>query len=97
MQMVQEACTLPEGLSRLPEEPAEELLKRGEDFIIFIDESLYLSYAKSTQWIDSGVTIHIANSLQGFRTRRTLQRGEKRIKVTNRVEAEVEDIRDLSL
>ena len=63
MQMVQEACTLPEGLSRLPEEPAEELLKRGEDFIIFIDESLYLSYAKSTWWIDSGATVHVVNSL----------------------------------
>ena len=26
----------------------KSLLKRGEDFITFIDESLYLSYAKST-------------------------------------------------
>ena len=56
------------------------LLKRGEDFITFIDESLYLSYAKSTWWIDSGVTVHVANSLQGFHTRRTLQRGEKELK-----------------
>ena len=50
----------------------KSLLKRGEDFIIFIDESLYLSYAKSTWWIDSGATVHVANSLQGFHTRRTL-------------------------
>jgi len=70
---------------------------RGEDFITFIDESLYLSYAKSTWWIDSGVTIHIANSLQGFHTRRTLQRGERKIKVANGVQAEVEAITDLSL
>ena len=41
----QEAWTLPEGLSRLPE---KSLLKRGGNFITFIDESLYLSYAKST-------------------------------------------------
>jgi hypothetical protein len=41
----------------------KSLLKRGEDTITFIDESLYLSYAKSTWWIDSGATIHIANSL----------------------------------
>ena len=93
MQMVQEAWTLPEGLSRLPEEP----LKRGEDFITFIDESLYLSYAKSTWWIDSGATVHVANSLQGFHMRRTLQRGERRIKVANGVEAQVEAIGDLSL
>ena len=52
----------------------KSLLKRGEDFITFIDESLYLSYAKSTWWIDSGATVHVANSLQGFHMR-TLQRG----------------------
>jgi len=58
---------------------------------------LYLSYAKSTWWIDSGATVHVANSLQRFRTRRTLQRGERRIKVANGVEAQVEAIGDLSL
>ena len=75
----------------------KSLLKRGEDFITFIDESLYLSYAKSTWWIDSGATVHVVNSLQGFHTRRTLQRGERRIKVANGVEAQVEAIGDLSL
>ena len=72
-------------------------MKRGEDFITFIDEPLYLSYAKSTWWIVSGATIHVANSLQGFHTRRTLQRGERRIKVVNGVEAEFEAIGDVSL
>ena len=72
-------------------------MKRGEDFITFIDESLYLSYTKSTWWIDSGATVHVANSLQGFHTRRTLQRGERKIKVANGVEAQVEAIGDLSL
>jgi hypothetical protein len=72
-------------------------LKRGEDIITFINKSLYLSYAKSTWWIDSGATIHVANSLQGFHMRRTLQRGERRIKVANGVEAQVEAIGDLSL
>ena len=56
-----------------------------------------LSYSKSTWWIDLGTTIHVANSLQGFHTRMALQRGERRIKVANRVEAEVEAIEDLSL
>ena len=67
------------------------------DIITFIYESLYLSYAKSTWWIDSGATVHVANSLQGFRKRRALQRGERKIKVANGVEAEVEAIGDLSL
>ena len=72
-------------------------MRKGEDVITFIDESLYLSYAKSTWWIESGATVHVANSLQGFCTRRTLQRGERRIKVANGVEAQVEAIGDLSL
>ena len=58
---------------------------------------MYLSYAKSTWWIDSGVTIHVANSLQGFHTRRTLQRGERHVKVANGVKAEVEAIGELPL
>jgi hypothetical protein len=64
---------------------------------MFVDESLFLSYAKSTWWIDSGATIHIANSLQRFHTRRTLQRGERSIRVANDVEAEVEAIEELPL
>ena len=70
-------------------------MRKGEDIITFVDESLYLSYAKSTRWIDSGATIHVANSLQEFHTRRTLQRGERHIKA-NRVKAEVEAIGDVT-
>jgi hypothetical protein len=50
----------------------KHLNKQGEDHVTFVDESLFLSYAKSTWWIDSVATIHVANSLQGFHTRRTL-------------------------
>jgi hypothetical protein len=39
--------------------------------------------------------IHYRDSIRG--TRRTLQRGERRIKVANGVEAQVEAIGDLSL
>ena len=46
---------------------------------------------------DSGATIHVANSLQGFHTWRTLQRGERHIKVANGVKAEVEAIGELLL
>jgi hypothetical protein len=41
----------------------KHLNKQGEDHVTFVDESLFLSYAKSTWWIDSGATIHVANSL----------------------------------
>jgi hypothetical protein len=63
---------------------------------MFVDEFLFLSYAKFTWWIDSCATIHVANSLHGFYTRRTLRRGERSIRVTNGVEAEVEAIEELS-
>jgi hypothetical protein len=56
-----------------------------------------LSYSRSTWWIDSGAIIHVANSLQGFHTRRTLQRGERSIRDANGVEDEVEAIGELSL
>jgi hypothetical protein len=58
---------------------------------------LYLSSAKSTWWIDSGATVHVTNSLQGFCTRRILQRGERRLRVANGVEVEVEAIGELPL
>jgi hypothetical protein len=73
------------------------MLKNGEDIITFVDESLFFSYSKSTWWIDSGATIHVANSLQGFRSSQTLQRGARRIKVPNGVEAEVEAIGELPI
>ena len=75
----------------------KELLRKGEDTITFVDESLYLSYDKSTWWIDSGATTHVANSLQGSSMRRTLPRGARRIKVANGVEAEVEAIAEFHL
>jgi hypothetical protein len=75
----------------------KHLNKQGEDHVTFVNESLFLSYVKSTWWIDSGATIHVANSLQRFHTRKTLQRGERSIRVANGVEAEVEAIGELPL
>jgi hypothetical protein len=37
------------------------LNKQGDDYVTFVDEFLFLSYSKSTWWIDSGATIHVAN------------------------------------
>jgi hypothetical protein len=53
----------------------KHLKREGDDHVTFVDEFLFLSYAKSTWWIDSGATIHVVNSLQGFITWRNLQRG----------------------
>jgi hypothetical protein len=50
----------------------KHLNKQGKDHVTFVDESLFLSYLKFTWWIDSVATIHVANSLQRFHTRRTL-------------------------
>jgi hypothetical protein len=75
----------------------KHLNKQSEDHVTFVDESLFLSYAKSTWWIDLGATIHATNSLQGFHTRRTLRRGERSIRVTNSVKAEVEAIGEVLL
>jgi large exoprotein involved in heme utilization and adhesion len=39
------------------------MAKKGENIITFVNESLYVQYSKSTWWIDSGETVHVANSL----------------------------------
>jgi hypothetical protein len=47
----------------------KHLNREGEDHVTFVDESLFLSYAKSTWWIDSGETITLqiicGDSLRG--------------------------------
>ena len=71
--------------------------QKGIDVISFIDESLYVNYAIDTWWIDSGATVHVTNTLQGFATRRTLRRGERSTRVANGVEVEVEAVGSLPL
>jgi hypothetical protein len=73
------------------------LLKNGNDQVTFIDESLFLEFSTSTWWIDSRATIHVANSLQGLSIRRELAKGQRSIRVTNGVEAEVNVIGDLAI
>jgi hypothetical protein len=43
------------------------LHKQCEDHVTFVDESLFLSYAKSTWWIDSSAIIHV-NGFDSFIT-----------------------------
>jgi hypothetical protein len=71
--------------------------KKGIDIVSFVNESLYSQFFKPTWWIDSCATVHVANSLQGFHSTRTMQRSERRIEVANGVQADVEAIDDISL
>jgi hypothetical protein len=48
------------------------MAKKGIDTVSFINESLYSQFSKSTWWIDSGATVHVANSLQGFHSIRAM-------------------------
>ena len=73
------------------------MTNNGENVILFVNESLYIQFSKSTWWIDSGATVHVTNSLQGFRSTRTTLRSERHIKVANGVQAEVEAVGDVSL
>ena len=73
------------------------MAKNGENAISFLNESLHIKFSKSTWWIDSGATVHVANSLQGFRSTRTTLRSERHIKVANGVQADVEAVGDVSL
>ena len=73
------------------------LHKKGNDEITFIDESLYVDYSLSTWWIDSGATVHVTNSLQGFHTVIRLGKGERSLRVANGKEAEVEAVGVLHL
>jgi hypothetical protein len=73
------------------------LLKNGNDQVTFIDESLFLEFSTSAWWIDSGATIHVVNSLQSLSIRRELAKGQRSIRVTNGVEAEVNAIGGLAI
>ena len=72
------------------------LNKKGKDEITLVDESLYVDFSESTWWIDSGATVHVMNSLQGFHISHTLK-GTRRLNVVNGKEAEVEAVGSLTL
>jgi hypothetical protein len=73
------------------------MASKGNNIVSFVNESLYAQFSKFTWWIDSGATVHVANSLQGFNLTRTMERRESSIKVANGVQAEVEAVGDVSL
>ncbi|GAV65560.1 UBN2_2 domain-containing protein [Cephalotus follicularis] len=51
------------------------LAKKGNDFNFMIYESLLVDIPSNTWWVDTGCTVHITNSLQGFLTVRKLLKG----------------------
>jgi hypothetical protein len=72
------------------------MAKKGNNIVSFVNESLYTKFLKSTWWIDSGATVHVANSLHGFHSTWTTQRSEGHIEVANGVQADVEAVGDIS-
>ena len=75
----------------------EWLEKKGKEIISFIDESMYTDYAINTWWIDSGATVHVANSMQGLRDIINPRKGVKEIRAANGVEVDKEAIGQLPL
>ena len=67
------------------------------DVVSFIDE-LFLAHLSPNTWlIDSGATVHISNSLQVFRSIRTIRRGERSLRVADGNMVEVEGVGKLLL
>ena len=62
------------------------------DYVSFIDESFLVNFSPNTWWIDSGVTVHISNSLQVFSSIRTIREGERSLRVADGNEVKVEGI-----
>jgi hypothetical protein len=76
---------------------AKWLAYKGEDYITFVDESLYVNFSLNTWWIDSGATVHVCNSLQGFVMKTNTRKGEQSLKVADGKEAYVEAIGSIVL
>ena len=60
-------------------------------------ESYWVDIPPNSWWIDTGASIHITNSLQGYLTSKRLSKGERTITLGNRTEAEIEAIGTLHL
>jgi GAG-pre-integrase domain len=62
-----------------------------------ICESLLVDILLNMWWVDTGVYMHITNSLQGFISLKMLQKREKKLNVANGLEAKVEIVGTLRL
>jgi len=68
------------------------LEKKGKSISLVCYESNMVSVNINTWWIDSGSTIHIANSLQGMQNLRKLVGSEQSILSGNKLGSHVEAI-----
>ncbi|KAF7812098.1 Retrovirus-related Pol polyprotein from transposon TNT 1-94 [Senna tora] len=66
--------------------------KKGNSISFFIYESNMVDVSSNTWWIDSGATIHISNSLQGFLNQRKPTSSEQYIYLGNKMGSLVEAI-----
>jgi hypothetical protein len=73
------------------------MAKKGNNTVSFVNECLYTYFSKSTWWIDSDATVHVAKKLQGFHLTWTTHRSERCIEVANGVQADVEAVSDIFL
>jgi hypothetical protein len=76
---------------------AKWLARKGEDYITFVVESLYVNFSLNTWWNDSGATVHVCNSLQRFVMKTSTRKGEQSLKVADGKEASVEAVGSIVL
>ncbi|KAK3041532.1 hypothetical protein RJ639_002218 [Escallonia herrerae] len=75
----------------------EWLEKKGNLSICVCYESYTIDAPLNTWWINTGATVHITNSLQGFLSVKKLNKGERNVLVENGEKAQVEAVGTLRL
>ena len=64
--------------------------KKGKPCAFTCLESNLTEVPYNTWWIDSGCTVHVSNTMQGFLTIQTINKNERFVYMGNRVKAPVE-------
>ncbi|KAK2988522.1 hypothetical protein RJ640_022473 [Escallonia rubra] len=75
----------------------EWLEKKGNLSICVCYESYTIDAPLNTWWVDTGATVHITNSLQGFLSVKKLNKGDRNVLVGNGEKAQVEAVGTLCL
>ena len=73
------------------------LEKKGIEISFVCYESNMINVCDNTWWIDSGTTIHISNTLQGFLSRRMPTKSEQFIYSGNKIHSHVEAVETCKL
>ncbi|KAK3037571.1 hypothetical protein RJ639_030754 [Escallonia herrerae] len=71
--------------------------KKGNLSICVCYESYRIDAPLNTWWVDTGATVHITNSLQGFLSVKKLNKGDRNVLVGNGEKAQVEAVGTLRL